>query len=168
MRKCRKGENCLAVFPPSLTTLYSLELQCQYPRGFAGRLRGTSNTIKPTSNTKIAINVSRGGCFWRNLVELLLRIFAMTTKALAVISIFACLLAGCADTPENRGLAQALAAGMHSAGQAMADDAAEQRRALRQNAQQQQLLLQNELYRPSTNCVTRYYSITGEYITQCN
>ena len=88
----------------------------------------------------------------------------MTAKALTVISLFACLLAGCADTPENRALAQGLAAGMHSAGQALADDAAEQNRAVRQrNAQQQ-----DYLPRPRTNCVTQYYSITNEYITQCN
>ena len=49
--------------PLSLYSLYSLELQRQYPRGFAGRLRGTSNTIKPTSNTKIAVNMSLEWCF---------------------------------------------------------------------------------------------------------
>lgn len=87
----------------------------------------------------------------------------MKAIALIAITLSAYLLAGCADTPENRGLAQALAAGMHSAGQAMADDAAETRRALRQNAQQPDYLL-----RPSTNCVTRYESLTREYVTHCN
>ncbi len=87
----------------------------------------------------------------------------MNAIALTAITLSACLLAGCADTPENRGLAQALAAGMNSAGNAMADDAQEKNRTLRQNAQQQDYLL-----RPSTNCITRYESLTKEYITQCN
>ncbi len=88
----------------------------------------------------------------------------MISKAHVVISLSACLLSGCADTPENRSLAQGLAAGMHSAGQALADDAAEQNRAVRQRNSQQQ----DYLPRPRTNCVTQYYSITNEYITQCN
>ena len=88
----------------------------------------------------------------------------MNAKALAVISLSACLFAGCADTPENRGLAQALGAGMHSAGQALADDAAETRRALRENSRQQQ----DYLPRPTTNCVTRYEPMFKEYVTHCN
>jgi len=71
MRKSSKGGKLSCSFHPlSLYSLYSLELQRQYPRGFAGRLRGTSNTIKPTSNTikptsntKIAVNMSLEWCF---------------------------------------------------------------------------------------------------------
>jgi len=88
----------------------------------------------------------------------------MNAKTLAVISLSACIFAGCADTPENRGLAQALGAGMQSMGQGLADEAAETRRALRENSRQQQ----DYLPRPTTNCITRYESLTQEYITNCN
>lgn len=90
----------------------------------------------------------------------------MKTKVFALISLSACLLAGCADTPENRAIAEGLASGMQSAGQALANDAAEKRRALREDLRDSQ----QQVHQPKrpTNCVTRYESLTKEYITQCN
>jgi hypothetical protein len=56
MRKSSKGGTILQFPPLSLYSLYSLELQLQYRRGFAVRLRDTSNT-------KIAIKKVSGGAF---------------------------------------------------------------------------------------------------------
>lgn len=73
------------------------------------------------------------------------------------------LLAGCADTPENRQLWQGIAAGAQSAGQALSNDAAEMRRSMQQQAQQPHVSPNR-----STNCVTTYEPMFKQYVTNCN
>ncbi len=67
-------------------------------------------------------------------------------------------LAGCAQTPENRQLWQAIGAGMQGAAQEINNRAAEMRNSINQQPIQ---------VPRTTNCTTRYNSLTREYETTC-
>ena len=71
------------------------------------------------------------------------------------------LLSGCGMTPEQK---SALAAGMHSAGQGLAQEAQMMRQ--RQHEQSLQPINMYPLGR-SLNCVTEYNSFTKAYETRC-
>lgn len=73
------------------------------------------------------------------------------------------LLTGCADTPRNRELWQAIGSGMHSAGNAINKKNEETHRAILQQNQ----LPAPQVQRP-TNCITRYDTILKGYETTCN
>jgi hypothetical protein len=73
------------------------------------------------------------------------------------------LLSGCADTPRNRELWQAIGSGMQSAGDAINKQNEETRRAILQQNQSPTPQVQ----RP-TNCITRYETVFKEYVTTCN
>jgi predicted small secreted protein len=60
-------------------------------------------------------------------------------KKVIFVAMFAAFLSGCANTPENRALWQAIGEGMNSAGQKIGQDAAEMRQSLQENSRQQQL-----------------------------
>jgi hypothetical protein len=81
----------------------------------------------------------------------------MKLIALAFVTLFA----GCSLTPEQ---AQAIAAGMHSAGQGLAQEAQVMRQ--RQHEQSLQPINMYPLGRP-TNCLTEYNSFMRAYETRC-
>jgi hypothetical protein len=73
-------------------------------------------------------------------------------------------LAGCSLTPEQ---AQALAAGMHSAGQGLSQEAAQMRQQMYQQNQRNSINMQPIAPMPM-NCTTTYNSLMRAYETRCN
>jgi hypothetical protein len=77
--------------------------------------------------------------------------------------VFALLLTGCSLTPEQ---AQAIAAGMHSAGQGLSQEAAQMRQQMYQQNQQNSTYMQPIAPMP-TNCFTTYNALMRAYETRC-
>lgn len=80
-----------------------------------------------------------------------------------VVLALATFLAGCSLTPEQ---AQALAAGMHSAGQGLSQEAAQMRQQMHQQNQQNSIYMQPIAPLPM-NCFTTYNTLMRAYETRC-
>jgi hypothetical protein len=81
-----------------------------------------------------------------------------------IVLTLAAFLAGCSLTPEQ---AQALAAGMHSAGQGLSQEAAQMRQQMYQQNQQNNMNMRPIAPMP-VNCFTTYNSLMRAYETRCN
>ena len=81
-----------------------------------------------------------------------------------VVLALATFLTGCSLTPEQ---AQALAAGMQSAGQGLSQEATQMRQQMYQQNQQNNINMQPIAPMP-LNCFTTYNSLMRAYETRCN
>lgn len=88
---------------------------------------------------------------------------AATSMRKTVTLLFLVSLAGCADTPQNRELWNAIGSGMQSGAEGMNRAAKEMRDNLNRQSQQQPM---PQMQRP-INCTTRYNSLFKDYETVC-